>query len=83
MKQKLLGFLKQGATPASLAWAVTAGVIIAYIPIFGIATLLCLAAILAFKLNPTVVLLANQVAYPLQFIFFLPLLRRRQLFPAH
>lgn len=71
----LVGFLKQGITPSSLALALTAGVIIAYIPVFGISTLLCLMVIWMFKLNPAVVLLANQVAYPLQFIMFIPFLR--------
>jgi uncharacterized protein (DUF2062 family) len=71
----LLGFLKQGVTPSKLAWAITAGVVIAYIPLFGSATLLCLLTIWLFGLNPAAVLLANQLAYPLQFIFFLPFLR--------
>jgi len=71
----VLGFLKQGVSPASLALAITAGVVIAYIPIFGISTLLCLLAIWAMRLNPAVVLLANQVAYPLQFVLFIPFLR--------
>lgn len=71
----ILTFLKQGVTPASLAWAITAGLVIAYIPAFGAATLLCFLAIWLFRLNPAAVLLANQVAYPLQFILFFPFLR--------
>ena len=71
----LLAFLKQGVSPSSLAWAVTAGVVLAYVPVFGVATLLCLLAIWLFRLNPAAVLLANQVAYPLQFFLFFPFLR--------
>ena len=71
----LIGFLKQGVSPASLALAITVGIVLAYIPIFGITTLLCLLAIWLLRLNPTVVLLANQIAYPLQFVFFVPFLR--------
>jgi len=71
----LIGFLKQGISPASLALAITAGIVLAYIPVFGISTLLCLLAIWLLRLNPAVVLLANQVAYPLQFVFFIPFLR--------
>jgi uncharacterized protein (DUF2062 family) len=71
----LLGFLKQGVSPDSLALAITAGVVVAYIPVFGISTLVCLLVIWALRLNPAVVLLANQVAYPLQFVFFIPFLR--------
>jgi uncharacterized protein (DUF2062 family) len=71
----LLGFLKQGISPASLAWAITIGIVIAYIPIFGVSTVLCLLVIWLFRLNPAIVLLANQVAYPLQFVLYLPFLR--------
>jgi len=58
-----------------MAVAITVGIVFAYIPVFGISTLLCLLAIWALRLNPAVVLLANQVAYPLQFVFFVPFLR--------
>ena len=71
----LVGFLKQGISPRSLALAITAGVVISYIPIFGISTLLCLLAIWLMRLNPAVVLLANNLAYPLQFILYIPFLR--------
>mgnify|MGYP001019109906 CR=1 FL=1 len=70
-----MALLNQGITPAKLSWAVTAGVMIATIPVFGSGTILCLACIALFRLNPAAVLLANQLAYPLQFVFFLPLLR--------
>lgn len=75
MIDPLVGFLKQGVTPAALALAITVGVVIAYVPVFGISTLICLLVIWLFRLNPAAVLLANQVAYPLQFVFFVPLLR--------
>ncbi|MEJ0029941.1 MAG: DUF2062 domain-containing protein [Bacteroidota bacterium] len=67
--------MRQGISPASLAWAITVGIVLAYVPIFGVSTVLCLLIIWLFRLNPAVVLLANQVAYPLQFILYLPLLR--------
>ncbi len=71
----LLNFLSQGISPSSLAWAFTAGITIACIPVFGSATILCLLAIWLFRLNPAAVLLSNQLAYPLQFILYLPFLR--------
>jgi uncharacterized protein (DUF2062 family) len=71
----LIGFLKQGISPGSLALAITAGIVISYIPIFGISTLLCLLAIWLMRLNPAIVLLANNLAYPLQFLLYLPFLR--------
>lgn len=71
----LTGFLKQGISPSGLSWAVSLGIIIATIPVFGSCTLLCLLAIWAFRLNPGAVLLVNQLAYPLQFLLYFPLIR--------
>jgi uncharacterized protein (DUF2062 family) len=71
----ILNFLKQGVTPTKLAWAVSAGIVIATVPIFGVCTILCLAAIWVFRLNPAAVLLTNQIAYPLQFLLYFPFLR--------
>jgi len=71
----ILGFLKQGISPASLALAITVGIVIAYIPVFGVTTVLCLLFIWLLRLNPAVVLLSNNLLYPLQFILFLPFLR--------
>jgi uncharacterized protein (DUF2062 family) len=71
----LLSLLNQGITPSKLALAVTAGAIIAVVPIFGSSTLLCLLAIWLLRLNPVAVLIANQVAYPLLFVLFLPFIR--------
>lgn len=71
----MIGFLKQGISPASLALAITAGIVLAYIPVFGVSTVLCLLAVWLLRVNPAVVLLVNQLAYPLQFILFIPFLR--------
>lgn len=67
--------LKQGISPARLALAVSLAIVIATVPVFGASTLLCLAAIALFRLNPTAVLLVNQFAYPLQFLLYLPFMR--------
>lgn len=71
----LLNFLKQGVTPTKLAWAVSAGIVIATVPVFGACTVLCLLSIWLFRLNPAAVLLTNQFAYPLQFLLYFPFLR--------
>lgn len=71
----ILGFLKQGVTPSKLAWAISLGIVLATMPVFGSGTLLCLLAIWLFRLNPGAVLLVNQLAYPLQFILYFPLIR--------
>lgn len=79
LQQKLVtpltSLLKQGITPAKLALAVSVAIVIATVPVFGAATLLCLAAIVLLRLNPTAVLLVNQFAYPLQFLLYLPFMR--------
>ncbi len=71
----LIGFLKQGTTPSQLALAVSLGIVIATIPLFGSTTILCLLAIWIFRVNPAAVLLVNQFAYPLQFACYFPLIR--------
>lgn len=71
----LLGFLQQGISPHKLALAVTLGIVIATIPAFGTCTALCLAAIWIFKINPAAILLVNQLAFPLQFACYFPLIR--------
>jgi len=71
----IVAFLKQGVTPSKLAWAISMGIVLATMPVFGSGTLLCLLAIWVFRLNPGAVLLVNQLAYPLQFILYFPLIR--------
>lgn len=71
----ILVFLKQGVTPSKLAWAISLGIVLATMPVFGSGTLLCLLAIWLFRLNPGAVLLVNQLAYPLQFILYFPFIR--------
>lgn len=71
----ILAFLKQGVTPSKLAWAISLGIVLATMPVFGSGTVLCLLAIWLFRLNPGAVLLVNQLAYPLQFVLYFPLIR--------
>ena len=71
----ILAFLKQGVTPSKLAWAISLGIVLATMPVFGSGTLLCLLAIWLFRLNPGAVLLVNQLAYPLQFLLYFPFIR--------
>ncbi len=73
--QPVLGLIKQGANPSKLALAISLGIVIGFVPVFGTCTILCLAAIWIFKVNPAATLLANQVAYPLQFVLYFPFIR--------
>ena len=70
----ILAFLKQGVSPSKLAFAISLGIVVATIPVFGATTLVCFVVIWIFRLNPGVVLLVNQFAYPLQFLFYIPLI---------
>ena len=71
----VIGFLRQGVSPSQLAMAISIGIVIATVPVFGASTLLCAVAIWMFRLNPAAVLFINQIAYPLQFICYIPLIR--------
>lgn len=71
----ILALLKQGITPSRLAWAISLGIVLATMPVFGSGTVLCLLAIWLLRLNPAVTLLINQFAYPLQFLLYFPFLR--------
>lgn len=71
----LLALLKQGVTPTKLSLALTLGLLITIFPAFGTHSFLCLFVIWAFRMNPAAVFLVNQVAYPVMFFTYLPLIR--------
>ncbi len=66
---------KQGLTPSQLALSITSGFLLAFFPVFGSHSLLCLLIIWLLKLNPAAVFLINNLAYPLVFILYLPQIR--------
>ena len=68
-------FLKQGITPHKLALSIALGFVIALFPVLGSTTLLCALVAWALRLNMPAIQLINYVAYPLQFVFFLPFIR--------
>jgi uncharacterized protein (DUF2062 family) len=67
--------LRQGLSPAGLAWSLAVGLAIGTIPLFGTSTVLCIGAGLAFRLNQPAMQLANYLAYPLQVVLFIPFIR--------
>ncbi|MES2628329.1 MAG: DUF2062 domain-containing protein [Bacteroidota bacterium] len=71
----LFNLLKQGVEPSRLALAVSLGFTLAFFPVFGAHSLLCLGVIWAFRLNPGAVFLVNNLAYPLLFVLYLPQIR--------
>ncbi len=71
----LLLLLKQGVEPRKLALAISLGFVLAFFPVFGAHSLLCLLVIWLFRLNPGAVFLINNLAYPLIFFLYLPQIR--------
>ena len=72
---EMQGLLRGGLSPSDLALAVTVGIVIGCLPIFGVSTLLCAGLALAMRLNLIAIQAANWVAMPLQVLLFLPFLR--------
>jgi uncharacterized protein (DUF2062 family) len=62
-------------SPAENALSLTLGFYLGIFPVFGTTTLLCLAVILIFRLNPALVLAMNWITTPLQLIFIYPFLK--------
>lgn len=67
--------LRQGLSPAGLAWSLAVGLGLGIFPVLGTTTLLCVAAGFIFRLNQPALQVANYLAYPLQIILILPLVR--------
>lgn len=64
--------LRRGATPRELAFSLAVGVVISVMPLFGVTTVVALAAAALLRLNPVAVVAANYAAYPLQILLFIP-----------
>ncbi len=71
----LLGLLREGLSPRSLAWSLAVGLALGICPLWGTSTGLCLAAGWAFRLNQPAMQVANYLAYPLQLALLVPFIR--------
>jgi uncharacterized protein (DUF2062 family) len=67
--------LRMGASPRSLAWSISLGVVIGINPLLGSTTLLCLGIALLFQMNLAASQLANHLMYPLEVLLVVPFLR--------
>jgi uncharacterized protein (DUF2062 family) len=67
--------LTQGVSPEALALSITLGLVLGTFPVLGTTTVLCAAAAAWLRLNQPAIQLVNYVAYPLQLLLLLPLLR--------
>jgi uncharacterized protein (DUF2062 family) len=62
-----------GLSPEAIALICVLGVVLGVFPVFGLPTLLCAAAAIAFRLNLPAIQLVNQISAPLQYALLLPL----------
>jgi hypothetical protein len=62
-----------GLSPETIALIFALGLVLGVFPVFGIPTLLCGVAAIAFRLNLPAIQLVNQVCSPLQYALLLPL----------
>ena len=60
-------------SPEAIALIFALGVVLGVFPVFGVPTLLCGVAALAFRLNLPAIQLVNQVCSPLQYALLIPL----------
>jgi uncharacterized protein (DUF2062 family) len=71
----VLNLLRQGMTPREIAWTLALGSALGVFPVLGTTTILCALTSILFKLNLPLMLVANYLVYPLQFILLLPFYR--------
>jgi uncharacterized protein (DUF2062 family) len=71
----VLALLTQGVTPEKIAFTLALGLVLGVFPVLGSTTILCGVAAAVFGLNLPVIQLANWVAYPLQLLSLVPLIR--------
>lgn len=64
--------LKQGITPEKIALSMAWGITLGTLPVLGVTSFLCIAVALLFRLNMVVTQVGNWIAYPLQFVLFVP-----------
>jgi uncharacterized protein (DUF2062 family) len=73
--EPLLAQVRQGLSPAGLAWGLAVGLGLGTFPVLGTTTLLCVGAGLAFRMNHAALQTANYLAYPLQLALLVPEVR--------
>jgi Uncharacterized protein conserved in bacteria (DUF2062) len=64
-----------GATPRTLAWSITAGMLIGINPVIGTTTLLCLAVTFPFRLNVVATQIANHAMFPAEVALVIPFIK--------
>ncbi len=75
LREKVIGFLKQGMTPRDLALAFTLGVVLGTFPVLGATSLLCLIASVVLKINMPAIQFVNWIVSPLQLMLIITLFK--------
>lgn len=73
--EPVVALLLQGLSPEKIALTLAVGLCIAVFPVFGMTTILCTAAALAFRLNLPLIQAVNVFSAPLQIAFMVPFIR--------
>jgi hypothetical protein len=75
VKDKIIGFLRQGMTPRDLALALALGVTLGTFPVIGATSMLCVAASVLLRLNLPTIQSVNWAVSPLQLTLLIPLFK--------
>ena len=75
IKEKFVGFLKQGITPKQLAIAVALGICLGTVPVLGATSILCTIAAFSLRLNMATIQVVNYLLYPVQLLLYIPFLK--------
>lgn len=75
IKEKFVGFLKQGMTPKQLAMAVALGICLGTVPVLGATSILCMVAAFSLRLNMAAIQAVNYLFYPVQLLLYIPFLK--------
>jgi uncharacterized protein (DUF2062 family) len=71
----VLDLFTQGLSPEKVALCIAVGVMMGIFPIFGVTSILGLAAALVLRLNLPAMQLINYLVYPLQLVLVIPFIR--------
>lgn len=72
VREKIVGFLKQGLTPRDLALTIALGSVIGVFPVLGMTTILCTLAAVTLRLNLPALQSINWAMAPLQLLLLIP-----------
>ena len=75
IKEKFVGFLRQGTSPRELALSTTIGLLLGIFPMLGVTTFAMALIAVRFRLNLPLMLFVSYLIYPLQIFLIIPFVR--------